>query len=530
MRPPALAFWLAALLAWSLSLCSVTFAKGEAGLGDPWGRRIALVVGNSTYSGRIESLKNATNDADAIARALRKERFEVDLVKDADLATLKAAIARLEKAAANADVVLLYYSGHGFQLGGQNHLVPTDAVLDSREVIDQRTVRLDDIISQLDSPDHQTLILLDACRNNPLPPSVRGNDPSDGLAQVTRMVNTYVAFSTQPGNVSVDGTGSNSPFATALVNNLDLPGKTISDVMVKVRGSVLEATNNLQQPFEQSTLTDYFYFNPETQAKISFGLSIAAADTGTPPTQIGPGTPATQIATGAMEQPATPAADEPAPVIVASLPEASAPVPDHDRSVPEVGAVEPPTYEMIDITEPPPATATGNSAPTSPQPRPEATPRPEQQVATLEPPPSTTPEPPAAPILPDDLPSAVQQKLKDVGCYTNAVDGDWGAGSRAALQRFFDAKKEPAIDSDPTGAVYLRLKQESGRVCEEQVVATPKPQTQKPASTPRPSTPPKQASTPRAPSQPKPQPQPSAPPAPPKQQPNFNSGGIGVFR
>jgi hypothetical protein len=151
--------------------------------------------------------------------------------------------------------------------------------------------------------------------------------------------------------------------------------------------------------------------------------------------------------------------------------------------------------------------------------------KPEQQVATLEPPAATIPEKPAGPELPADLASAVQQRLKDIGCYTNAVDGDWGAGSRAALQRFFDAKKEPAIDSDPTGPVYLRLKEESGRVCEVQV-ATPKPQTQ----TQKPSSSPKPASTPKAPSTPKAQPQPAAPQPSKPPENRFNGGGIGVFR
>jgi hypothetical protein len=369
-------------------------------------------------------------------------------------------------------------------------------VLDSRDMIESETVKLDAIISQLDSPDHQTLILLDACRNNPLPQSVRGSDTGDGLAQVTRMVNTYVAFSTQPGNVSVDGTGSNSPFAKALVDNLDLAGESVSNVMVKVRRSVLEATNNLQQPFEQSTLTDYFYFNPAMQTRVTFklpGLTPSGPD----------GPPAD------LPRPKQP--DEEIPVIVASLPTGQ------DRSVP---MVEPPSFEMIDITpaEPP-------AAGTPPAPVPE---QPQSQVAELQP---TIAEPPAepqvaAPVpdtaeqppsdLPDNLEMAIQQQLKDIGCYTSTVDGAWGNGSRAALSDFFKAKGEPVV-TDPTAEVYHRLKGESGRVCEVKV-ATPQPVKQQPAPVKQQPAPVKQ------------QPAPAAAQPPATSKPNFNGGGIGVFR
>jgi uncharacterized caspase-like protein len=242
-----------------LALLTLPFAAAQAATG---GKRLALVIGNSNYES-VYSLKNAGSDSVSVARTLEALGFEVTLLSDATLAEMDAAIEDVAlRAEDGAEATLVYYSGHGFQLRGANYVVPVDAVLDDREKIDERTIRLDDIIARLAAEDRQTILLLDACRDNPLPASVRGSDSSNGLAEVQSADNVYIAFATAAGGVTSDGAGDSGPFAAALVDNMLVPDLSISDMMINVRNSVRAATNGVQRPFTSDSLLTQFYFNP----------------------------------------------------------------------------------------------------------------------------------------------------------------------------------------------------------------------------------------------------------------------------
>lgn len=219
-------------------------------------RRVALVIGNSHYS-KIESLANPVNDSRAMHEALTKVGFEVFAGEDLTLSEFNSLVDDFKRAAKDADTALVYYSGHGFQLRGQNYLVPSDAQLETPAAIDIETVRLDTLIADLQDPARQTLIFLDACRNNPLPPSRRTND---GLAQVEAGNGVFVAFATQPGNISYDGRSKLSPFTKAITNHLGTPNQSVSDMMILVRNDVERMTLHQQTPWDQSSLKRQFYF------------------------------------------------------------------------------------------------------------------------------------------------------------------------------------------------------------------------------------------------------------------------------
>lgn len=224
-------------------------------------RRIALVIGNGRYE-NVQTLANPTNDSVAMRTALEKLDFTIYGGDDLNLAGLRATIAEFRKAAATADTVLFYYSGHAFQLRGRNYLVPVDAKLKAASAIEAETVRLDWIIDELQDSKRQTLIFLDACRNNPLPPSQRTND---GLAQVESKGNDlFVAFATQPGNISYDGNGKLSPFTKAITKHISTPAQGIFDLMIQVRNDVEKLTLGQQTPWEQTSLKKQFYFNPRS--------------------------------------------------------------------------------------------------------------------------------------------------------------------------------------------------------------------------------------------------------------------------
>jgi uncharacterized caspase-like protein len=82
----------------------------------------------------------------------------------------------------------------------------------------------------------------------------------NGLASVEAGQGTRISFSTQPGAVALDGGGRNSPFTAALLKHISKPGDDLSDILIKVRTDVIEATGRSQVPWEHSSLTSRFFF------------------------------------------------------------------------------------------------------------------------------------------------------------------------------------------------------------------------------------------------------------------------------
>ncbi len=257
---------------------TVAFLTGvflAAGLDAAEARRLALVVGNADYAAAPD-LKNPVSDARAVAATLERLGFEVTLLTDVPIAEFWPKVDSFAVEAQTAEATVFYYAGHAFQMQGQNYLLPTDASLASRDTLRSETWNLDGVIARLQDRKRQTLVFLDACRNDPLPAALRGSGAADGLARLQTGVGTFVAFATEPGAVTYDGAGDapNSPFATALLKNLEVEGQSISDLMIKVRNDVAETTGGRQTPWDQSSLRDQFYFKAATETK----QELTAAD------------------------------------------------------------------------------------------------------------------------------------------------------------------------------------------------------------------------------------------------------------
>ena len=241
------------LFAFALGL---TLATQTAALAE---RRIALVIGNGKYE-NAGVLTNPVNDASAISALLKKAGFDVvDLRLNLGVVEFKRAVREFVDRAANADVAVVYYSGHGLEYGGVNYLIPVDAKLTSTFDIEDETVSLDRILIAAGHVKKLSLIILDACRENPFHPTAddarvtRG--VSMGLAGVDQSVaDTLIAFAAKAGSVSYDGDGANSPFTTALLKYISQPGLDIRLALGKVRDDVLRATNHRQEPFVYGSL------------------------------------------------------------------------------------------------------------------------------------------------------------------------------------------------------------------------------------------------------------------------------------
>jgi len=230
--------------------------------------RTALVIGNGNYS--FGRLANPTNDAGDIADALRAAGFDVILKTDANQATMKDAIRSFgSQLKTKGGVGLLFYAGHGVQARGENYLLPIGERPSSEEGLKADGVTASEAVDVMSAAKNSlNIVILDACRDNPLAANLtrrlgtRSGAVSRGLAQVDTSVGTLIAFSTQPGNVALDGEGRNSPFTTALLKSIEVPGLSLGEVMIDVRNDVLRSTDRKQVPWDNSSLTGQFYFKP----------------------------------------------------------------------------------------------------------------------------------------------------------------------------------------------------------------------------------------------------------------------------
>ncbi len=222
-------------------------------------RRVALVVGNSKYE-FADKLPNTVNDANAIGALLTKAGFDVvELRRDVGVVEFKRAIREFLTAASNADITVVFYSGHGFEIGGVNYLIPVDARLASDYDVQDETIALDRIIEASRSAHKFSLIILDACRDNPFLRSATRTIATRAISSrligvVPTGSDSLIAYAAKSGSVSFDGTSANSPFTTALVKYIAQPGLDIRIALGKVPDDVMADTGGLQEPFVYGSL------------------------------------------------------------------------------------------------------------------------------------------------------------------------------------------------------------------------------------------------------------------------------------
>lgn len=238
-----------------LVLLSCVFATSAAAE-----RRVALVIGNGDYE-TVARLANPSRDAGAIADMLRAANFDaVTVATDVGFREMNAAVRDFALAAATADIAVLFYAGHGIEIGGRNFLVPVDARIQYAEDADAEAVDLDRLLQLLEPARRLKLVILDACRDNPFAArmkSIAGASRSIGrglAAPTLKGADTLVAFATAPGTTAADGDGAHSPFTAALLANLLAPGLDIRIALGKTRDAVLAATGNRQVPFINGSL------------------------------------------------------------------------------------------------------------------------------------------------------------------------------------------------------------------------------------------------------------------------------------
>jgi len=231
-------------------------------------KRVALVIGNSSYQ-HTYHLENPVNDASEMAAVLKRFGFVVHRHTDLDKSSTDAAIKEFASSLVGADTGIFFYAGHGLQVAGQNYLVPIDAKLTTSTALDFEMTRLDFVQRIMEREVRTNIIFLDACRDNPLARNLarsmgtRSIGVGRGLAAVESGLGTLISFSTQPGNVALDGIGRNSPFVSALVKHIGNSQEDLNSILIAVRNDVISETQNRQVPWEHSALTARFFFGSE---------------------------------------------------------------------------------------------------------------------------------------------------------------------------------------------------------------------------------------------------------------------------
>src|SRR5262249_9939367 len=133
---------------------------------------VALVVGNSNYK-YVAKLPNPRNDARDIAAVLSRLGYDVVTGFDLTLSQFNSTLADFSGEVQDADFVLIYYGGHGIEVGGNNYLVPVDARLDSARILPFRAISLDSVLAAVKGARKLGVVFLDACRENPFTATMR---------------------------------------------------------------------------------------------------------------------------------------------------------------------------------------------------------------------------------------------------------------------------------------------------------------------------------------------------------------------
>jgi uncharacterized caspase-like protein len=239
-------FLLAAAL---LLVCQPAFAE----------KRVALVFGNSAYQNAAK-LTNPVNDSGVIAATLKNAGFDVvDWRQDLGILESRRALRDFAERAGDADIAVVYYAGHGIEVDGTNYLIPVDAKLERDTDVFDEALSLNRVLQAIEPAKKLRLVILDACRDNPLSRNMKRTVATRAIGQGLAKVeptspNLLVAYAAKAGSTAADGDGKNSPFTISLSKHLTTPGLDVRRAFGFVRDDVLKSTGNRQEPFVYGSL------------------------------------------------------------------------------------------------------------------------------------------------------------------------------------------------------------------------------------------------------------------------------------
>ncbi len=227
--------------------------------------RTALIIGNADYL-HLPSLTNPRNDAEDIASALKKLGFNITLLIDANLRNMNKAVNDFGQTLnTKKGVGLFYYAGHGVQIEGENYMIPSNVQVETQTDVKYSSLQLAKIMDVMgNSRDGLNIVILDACRDNPLPAGQRSI--SRGLARVDGTHGSFISFATGPGQTAADGSGKNGVYTNHLLRHISSPNTPFEQLFKRVARDVEKETHGKQIPWFSSSFTGDFYFSPSKRS------------------------------------------------------------------------------------------------------------------------------------------------------------------------------------------------------------------------------------------------------------------------
>jgi hypothetical protein len=233
----------------------------------PSAKRKALVIGNDLYR-HVTRLDNARADARAMSQSLQALGFSVTLALDQTERGLKETLRNFKSSVEGGDEVVVFYAGHGVQIGTTNYLLPVDITGQNEEQVRDEAIQMQRILD--DMQERRTgflLMIVDACRDNPF--KVAGRTLGGrGLAPTTAATGQMVIFSAGTGQQALDKLGAddkepNGLFTRLFLREMEKPGVSVDRVLRTVRTEVARLARSVgheQTPalYDQS-LGDFFF-------------------------------------------------------------------------------------------------------------------------------------------------------------------------------------------------------------------------------------------------------------------------------
>ncbi|WP_171130269.1 MULTISPECIES: caspase family protein [unclassified Ruegeria] len=262
-----------------LLVAAITYWITTAASGRSETDRVALVIGNGRYN-HVTDLPNSLNDAQDLASALSRIGFDVEYNLDLDFRGMRVALRDFAKRAEKAEVVLLYFAGHGLEIDNVNYLIPVNAELQSDVDVSFEAIRLDTVVASLSSSEGLKIVLVDACRNNPFLNTMNRTNKTRSIGRGLSRIDpsgVVVSYAAKGGTLALDGSGRNSPYAEALLQHIEEPGLELGKLFRKVRDTVFETTSGYQEPFTYGSLpSEDIFLVPAVASKQIFD-SLAQA-------------------------------------------------------------------------------------------------------------------------------------------------------------------------------------------------------------------------------------------------------------
>jgi len=283
-------------------------------------KRVALVIGNDNYIA-VSKLQKAGNDANAMARELKNAGFAVQLHQNLNYRATVRAVESFAQGIQGGDEVVVFYAGHGVQIKNGSYLLPTDIEVKSESEVEKTAYDLFTLTEKLaEAKPAFSLVIIDACRDNPLKSKGRSIGNARGLSAIEAPKGQMIVYSASRGQQALDrllekDPNPNSVFTRELLARMKNPGMKIEDLMRDVQNSVEELAKSVkheQRPaiYNESRGNFYFYnFGANTQANPAYILPPIATPSATPtPTPLSPNMAST-LAQQPVAQGAAPAAD-----------------------------------------------------------------------------------------------------------------------------------------------------------------------------------------------------------------------------